>query len=123
MIVITGATGNVGRPLVEQLADAGHAVTAVSRATSAPLPARPRVVTSVADLSDVETLAPALVGADALFLLVSGAGAHVDGPTLLKHAEAAGVRRVVLQSSQAVGTRPGTPSHASLVGLEEAVRS
>ncbi|MFI5627455.1 SDR family oxidoreductase [Nocardioides sp. NPDC051685] len=123
MIVITGATGNVGRPLVDLLADAGHTVTALSRGTSAPLPTRPGVVPAVADLSDVATLAPALAGADALFLLVSGAGAHVDGPALMKHAEAAGVRRVVLQSSQAVGTRPGAPSHAPLVELEEAVRT
>jgi uncharacterized protein YbjT (DUF2867 family) len=123
MIVITGATGNVGQPLVELLAHAGHTVTAVSRAKSAPLPTRPGVVAAVADLSDAATLAPALVGADALFLMVSGAGAHVDGPELMKHVEAAGVRRVVLLSSQAVGTRPGTPSHAPLAELEEAVRS
>lgn len=123
MIVITGATGNVGQPLVELLADAGHTVTAVSRAKSAPLPNRPGVVPAAADLSDAATLAPALAGADALFLMVSGAGAHVDGPALMKHAEAAGVRRVVLLSSQAVGTRPGTPSHAPLAELEEAVRS
>ncbi|MGW2216063.1 NAD-dependent epimerase/dehydratase family protein, partial [Nonomuraea sp. NPDC001684] len=31
MIVITGATGNVGRPLVRILAEQGHEVTAVSR--------------------------------------------------------------------------------------------
>lgn len=123
MIVITGATGNVGQPLVELLAEAGHTVTAVSRAQSAPLPSRPGVVPVVADLSDVATLAPALTGADALFLIVSGAGGHVDGPALMKHAEAAGVRRVVLLSSQAVGTRPGAPSHAALVELEAAVRS
>ncbi|MEI7056484.1 NAD(P)H-binding protein [Nocardioides sp. CCNWLW239] len=123
MIVITGATGNVGQPLVELLAEAGHTVTAVSRGTSAPLPTRPGVTTAVADLSDVATLVPALESAEALFLLVSGAGAHVDGPALMKHAEAAGVRRVVLQSSQAVGTRPGAVSHAPLVELEEAVRS
>lgn len=122
MIVITGATGNVGRPLVDLLTEAGHTVTAVSRGTSAPLPARAGVVAAAADLADVATLAPALAGADALFLLVSGAGAHVDGPALMKQAQAAGVRRVVLQSSQAVGTRPGAPSHAPLVELEEAVR-
>lgn len=123
MIVITGATGNVGRPLVDLLADAGHTVTALSRGSSAPLPARPGVIPAVADLADVTTVAPALAGADALFVMVSGAGAHVDGPALMKHAESAGVRRVVLLSSQAVGTRPGTPSHAPLAELEEAVRS
>lgn len=122
MIVITGATGNVGRPLVELLADAGHPVTAVSRAKSAPLQTRPGVIPVVADLADAATLAPALAGADALLLIVSGAGAHVDGPAVMKHAEAAGVRRVVLLSSQAVGSRPGTPSHAPLVELEDAVR-
>ncbi|MFD0852602.1 NAD-dependent epimerase/dehydratase family protein, partial [Actinomadura adrarensis] len=31
MIVVTGATGNVGRPLVRMLAEAGEQVTAVSR--------------------------------------------------------------------------------------------
>jgi uncharacterized protein YbjT (DUF2867 family) len=123
MIVITGATGNVGRPLVELLADAGHTVTAVSRAQSAPLPTRPGVVTAVADLSDVATLAPALEGAEALFLMVSGAGSHVDAKALTKHVEAAGVRRVVLLSSQAVGTRPRSESHEPLLELEAAVRT
>ncbi|WP_342585458.1 NAD-dependent epimerase/dehydratase family protein [Saccharomonospora piscinae] len=31
MIVVTGATGNVGRPLVRALAEAGERVTAVAR--------------------------------------------------------------------------------------------
>ncbi|MFE3753219.1 NAD-dependent epimerase/dehydratase family protein [Nocardia tengchongensis] len=31
MIVVTGATGNVGRPLVQALVNAGAPVTAVSR--------------------------------------------------------------------------------------------
>lgn len=39
MIVVTGATGNVGRPLVELLAAAGEQVTAVSRRPAAGLPA------------------------------------------------------------------------------------
>ena len=34
MIVVTGATGNVGRPLVQALAAAGERVTAVSRGVS-----------------------------------------------------------------------------------------
>lgn len=31
MIVVTGATGNIGRPLTRALAEAGEQVTAVSR--------------------------------------------------------------------------------------------
>ncbi|MBB1157234.1 NAD(P)H-binding protein [Amycolatopsis dendrobii] len=123
MIVVTGATGNVGRLLVESLAGAGHAVTAVSRGVTSPPPARPGVTSMVADLADAGSLVPALKGADALFLLVSGAGAHVDGEAVLRAAAEAGVSRVVLQSSQAAGTRPHAVSHAPLAALEETVRS
>jgi uncharacterized protein YbjT (DUF2867 family) len=35
MIVVTGATGNVGRPLVEELVPAGEEVTAVARRIAA----------------------------------------------------------------------------------------
>lgn len=123
MIVVTGATGNVGRPLVESLARSGHAVTAVSRGvTSAPV-TLPGVAPVAADLADAAGLAPALHGAKALYLLVSGAGAHVDGPALLRRAAEAGVERVVLQSSQAAGTRPDAASHAPLAALEQQVRS
>lgn len=123
MITVTGATGNVGRPLLEALVGAGHAVTAVSRGESHPLPERRGIRPVVADLSDPASLRPALKGATALFLLVSGAGAHVDGPAVLACARDSGVRRVVLLSSQAATTRPGSVSHAPLVALEDAVRS
>jgi uncharacterized protein YbjT (DUF2867 family) len=120
MIVVTGATGNVGRPLVQSLASAGHTVTAVTRGSSARLPAHRYIIPVTADLSKPETLAPALTGAQALFLLVPGAGDHVEVPALLE--AAAGVGRVVLLSSQAVGTRPDAGSHAPLAKIEEIVR-
>ncbi|MEY9931057.1 uncharacterized protein YbjT (DUF2867 family) [Catenulispora sp. GP43] len=102
MIVVTGATGNVGRTLVRTLATAGHAVTAVSRhIQDADVPAGVRAV--AADLGEPTGLTDALRGAKALFLLVAG-----DDPAgVLAQAEAAGVTRVVLVSSQGVGTRPG----------------
>ncbi|ATY13701.1 NmrA family transcriptional regulator [Amycolatopsis sp. AA4] len=123
MIVVTGATGNVGRLLVESLSESGHAVTAVSRGVTSPPPSRPGVTPMVADLADAGSLVPALKGADALFLLVSGAGAHVDGEAVLQAAADAGVSRVVLQSSQAAGTRPEAVSHAPLAALEETART
>jgi uncharacterized protein YbjT (DUF2867 family) len=121
MIVVTGATGNVGRPLVRALVAAGEQVTAVSRTVpdaEGPEGVRHRR----ADLADPESLRPVLDGADALYLLVSGAGAHVDADAVLDAAKAGGVRRIVLQSSQAAGTRPQAPSHAPLRALEDAVR-
>ncbi|WP_457029607.1 SDR family oxidoreductase [Kitasatospora sp. P5_F3] len=124
MIVVTGATGNVGRPLVQALAEAGAQVTAVSRTavsrTAAELP--PGVRHRVADLADPGSLRAALTGAEALFLLIAGSGLELDPDALLGAAKAAGVRRVVLQSSQIVGTRPDFPSHAGLRAFEETVR-
>ncbi len=116
MIVVTGATGNVGQPLVRALVTAGEQVTAVSRGNSAQdMP--PGVRHHQADLAEPAGLAPALAGADALFLLTSGdfvsAGGSVSG--VLDVARAGGIRRVVLLSSQGVATG----SHPAM--LEDAV--
>jgi len=119
MIVVTGATGNVGGPLVAELAAAGDRVTAVSR-RPAPMPDGVRHVP--ADLSDADSLRPALDGAEALFVLLAGGGAGVDPDAVLGTAKAAGVRRVVLLSSQGVRTRPGAASHAHLGAFEAALR-
>jgi uncharacterized protein YbjT (DUF2867 family) len=103
MIVVTGATGNVGRPLVQALVEAGEPVTAVSRKV-ADVPAGVRF--HQADLVEPESLEPALHGAEALFLLTSGDFmANGDLSDVVNVVRAAGVRRVVLLSSQGVGTR------------------
>jgi len=116
MIVVTGATGNVGRPLVEALVKAGKEVTAVSRGDG------PQGVRHArADLAEPASLRPVLAGAEALFLLVSGAGAHLDPRAIVEAARAGGVRRIVLLSSQAAMTRPGSVSHAPLRAIEEVV--
>ncbi|MFF4044801.1 SDR family oxidoreductase [Streptomyces sp. NPDC001816] len=114
MIVVTGGTGNVGRALVAKLAGEGAAVTAVARRiTPEDVPAGVRAV--AADLGQPAGLGPALQGATALFLLVAG-----DDPQgILKQAAAAGVTRVVLLSSQGVGTRPHSYAHAA--GFEAAL--
>ncbi|MEU8055062.1 NAD(P)H-binding protein [Microbispora bryophytorum] len=123
MIVVTGATGNVGRWLVRALAEAGERVTAVSRGTApVSLPSATRHVR--ADLAAPETLRPALDGAEALFLHDGGTGGvGLDPRAILDVAEAAGVRRVVLLSSQGVVTRPESVSHGGVMrAVEEAVR-
>ncbi|MET9954295.1 NAD(P)H-binding protein [Streptomyces sp. NPDC006339] len=121
MIVVTGATGNVGRPLVEALAAAGEEVTAVSRrAPEAPLPEGVRH--RAADLARPEDSAALFEGADAVFLLVAGVGDELRPRQVVAAAVAAGVRRIVLQSSQLVGTRPESESHGPLREFEAAVR-
>lgn len=121
MIVVTGATGNIGRPLVQALVDAGEQVTAVSRRT-AEVPEGVRHV--VADLADPASLQPALTGARALFLLLSG-DLHAIGANpadLIAKAADAGVRRVVLLSSLGVATRPFGTTRVAMRALEDVLR-
>ncbi|MFT2018389.1 SDR family oxidoreductase [Streptomyces sp. 796.1] len=122
MIVVTGATGNIGRPLTQALAEAGQQVTAVSR-HAAPVPDGVRHVT--ADLTDPASLRPVLSGAKALFLLLSG-DLHAAGaaaPTdLVREAVASGVRRIVLLSTLGVVTRPFGPTRVAMRALEDTVR-
>jgi uncharacterized protein YbjT (DUF2867 family) len=106
MIVVTGATGNVGGPLVRELAAGGEQVVAVSR-THAELPAGVRHV--AADLADADALRSVAGGADAVFLMVPGMG--LAPHDLLDAVKSAGVRRVVLMTSLGVRTRPGSASH------------
>lgn len=70
-ILVTGATGNVGRHIVSALAEQGHTVRALVRDPDrAPLP---QGVTAVrGDLSDPDSLEPALRGAERVFLMWPG---------------------------------------------------
>ncbi|NRQ33424.1 NAD(P)H-binding protein [Nonomuraea sp. NN258] len=124
MIVVTGATGNVGRSLVQAIAETGAEVTAVSRGLApVDLPAGARHVR--ADLAEPETLRPAFAGGETLFLHDGGAGGHgLDQEAILDVAGSSGIRRVVLLSSQGVTTRPESASHGGVMrALEESVRA
>jgi uncharacterized protein YbjT (DUF2867 family) len=123
MIVVTGATGNVGRPLVQALAAAGEEVTAVSRLTLEADPSE-GVRRRQADLTDPESLRPIFDGADALFLHDGGASASLLKPRdIVDVAKAGGVGRIVLLSSIGVATRPHSASHGAMMrSVEDAVR-
>lgn len=97
-ILVTGATGTVGRQVVDQLVQAGQPVRAVTRYPSkANLPIEVEVVAG--DLADPETLIPALNGVTAMHLINfdGGSGATIQtGFQLMKLAKAAGVQRVTV---------------------------
>ncbi len=96
MILVTGATGTVGRPLIAVLSAAGVDIRAVTRkGQAAGLPAHVEVVAG--DPSRPDTIAPALRGVTALFLHPRAVGdAAID---LLALAREQGVKRVVALSA------------------------
>jgi uncharacterized protein YbjT (DUF2867 family) len=97
MILVTGATGNVGGAITQALTAAGVPVRALSRDPSAArLPAGAEPVGG--DLNEPDSLGPALDGVEAVFLLAG----YPDPPRLLAQMSDSGVRRVVLLSTGAV---------------------
>ncbi|MFE2017640.1 NAD(P)H-binding protein [Streptomyces sp. NPDC059499] len=96
-ILVTGATGTVGRQVVAELVSRGHTVRALTRdASKAAFPAGVEVVQG--DLTDPGSLIPALDGVTGLHLITFGA--HFvpleTGPRIMELARAAGVRRVTV---------------------------
>lgn len=107
MILVIGATGRVGRQLVDQLGRQGVAVRAVTR--NAPAGGLSSVVEVVrADLADVSSLEPHLKGVEAVFLLwpFTSLAAAVDlGPPVVE-VIARQVPRIVYLSAQAAAEQP-----------------
>ncbi|MFC9975272.1 NAD(P)H-binding protein [Spirillospora sp. NPDC127200] len=98
-VLVTGATGSVGRVVVDRLREAGEPVRALTRnAADAGLPDDVEVFQG--DLLRPETLAPALEGVSRLYLFP----VHQTAPQVAEAIARAGVGRVVVLSSDAVGS-------------------
>ena len=104
MILVTGATGNVGREVVNLLLSGGEKVVAVTRhPATAALPDGAHVVGG--DPSRPQTLMPALRGVDAVFISPRALGDATAGAAtagLLKLSAEQGAQRVVLLSALTV---------------------
>jgi len=101
-ILVTGATGNTGRPLVEALVRLGAPVRAMvrDRASQAKLP--DGVEVAVADFDDPASLAAALDGAGQAYLVTpSSEQAEAQQKRFADLAAAAGVRHLVVLSQLA----------------------
>ena len=97
MILVTGAGGNVGRPLIDELAAAGVPTRAAYRSADKAARAKAAGLDAVTvDYARPESLSPALGGVDAVFLLATGVAGQIEGETnVVRAAKAAGVRRIV----------------------------
>ncbi|MDG4858588.1 NAD(P)H-binding protein [Streptomyces sp. T-3] len=111
--LVTGATGSVGRQVVEQLLSKGERVRALTRNPErASFPEGVEVVRG--DLGDPDTLAPAFEGVTGVHLITFGGELFAPletGPQIVALAEKAGVRRITVLHG-------GGPSP-----LEDAVRA
>src|SRR6185369_16849847 len=104
-VLVTGATGHVGRIVVELLVAAGVQVRAMTRRPDATFPAS--VDTVVGDLLSPASLGPVLAGVDRMYLFPVAATAR----EVVAAAARAGVARVVVLSSAAVTSGVDTTFH------------
>ncbi|GAA1205553.1 SDR family oxidoreductase [Prauserella alba] len=118
MILVTGATGHVGRALVDELTATSTPLRALTRTPPrAGFP--PRVETAEGDLSRTDALRAAMEGVESLFLVLPDGQLPAE---VLPTVRRAGVRRVVLVSSLLAQTHPSSVIGAAMLTAETAVR-
>lgn len=134
MILVTGATGFIGRALVRQLSNTGQEVRVLLR----PSPRSPRlpkgvpVEVSVVSLNDERGVRAALRGVDQVIHLASAAGlgrrgsllaTDIEGTrTLARNAKDAGVERLLFLSHVGADRASAFPIHKAKGIAEEHIR-
>jgi NADH dehydrogenase len=140
-VLVTGASGFVGRHTVPALIATGHSVVALVRTPTAgetvvgrlPAPARSAVETRIGDVTRPETLAPAMAGVDAVVHLVAiprdfNRGAdmrlvNTEGTrSVVAAMQQAGIRRLVHMSARGVTDDPSLHYASSKAKAEVLVR-
>jgi uncharacterized protein YbjT (DUF2867 family) len=104
MILVTGASGTVGKAVLAEVARSGvkHRAMYRSKADAAKAPAGTETV--IADFADKASLAAALRGVESVYLVCSPVRelVQLEGKAI-EACEAAGVRRIVLNSAMGAG--------------------
>ncbi|MDG9688572.1 NAD(P)H-binding protein [Streptomyces sp. DH17] len=118
MILVTGATGNIGSPLLRELHLAGAAPVRGLTRDAGRASFAEGIEAVEGDLAQADSLKAALEGVRSLFLL-SGMGAEAE---VLASARQAGVEHVVLVSSITVQTHPHLPAAAENLAVERLLK-
>lgn len=107
MILVTGASGNVGGAVLGRVRQSGSPVTAMFRSEADARSASPAMRTVIADFADKESLSRGFAGIDSLFLVCSPIPQLVElESNAIAVAKEAGVRHVVLNSAMGAGFWP-----------------
>ncbi|HEY1468887.1 MAG TPA: SDR family oxidoreductase [Candidatus Acidoferrum sp.] len=107
MILITGASGSVGRAVLEEVRKTGKPFKAMYRNAEDAKKAPPGVPTVLADFADTNSLKQALQGIDTAFVVCSPIPQLVElEGNMIDACKEAGVRHVVLNSALGAGDYP-----------------
>jgi uncharacterized protein YbjT (DUF2867 family) len=107
MILITGASGTVGRAVLEEVRKAGKPFKAMYRKTEDAKKAPPGAPTVLADFADKNNLKQALQGIDTAFVVCSPIPQLVElEGNIIDACKEAGVRHIVLNSALGAGDYP-----------------
>jgi putative NADH-flavin reductase len=110
-LVIFGATGTVGKHVVEQALEQGHQVTAFTRNPAGVEQQHERLQVAQGDVTDVEAVARVVAGHDAVIVTVGAGrkgGVRAAGTKAIVDAmQQTGVRRLIVQSTLGAGDSAG----------------
>jgi uncharacterized protein YbjT (DUF2867 family) len=107
MILVTGASGTVGRTVLEAMCKSGKPFRAMYRSEEDTRRAPARVSTVIADFADKESLRRALAGVDTVFLVCSPIPQLVElESNVIDTSRETGVKHIVLNSALGAGDYP-----------------
>jgi len=107
MILVTGASGHVGKAVLNEVAQSGAKHKAMYRSANEAVKARAGTEAVVADFAKKETLAPALRDVDAVYLVCSPIPDLAQLETnMIDACVTAGVKHIVLNSALGAGNYP-----------------